>query len=89
LEHCKLEDLKGGEAVENVSILEAFLEGRANPGLTGTLYLNAGAGLWVMRKADSLKEGVGLARELVEGGAVKQWVETAKTFFRDRGGENQ
>lgn len=81
---ARLDDLQGGGAEENVEVLNAFLAGKANPGLTGTLYLNAGAGLWVMNKTKSLKDGIQLARELVEDGAVKNWVTQARKFYQDR-----
>lgn len=80
---ARWEDLQGSDAAGNIALLNAFLAGKANPGLTSTLYLNAGAGLWVMKKTKTLRDGIQLARELVEGGAVKNWVERTREFYRD------
>lgn len=78
-------DLRGGDAAENLELLERFLVGKAPTGLAETLYLNAGAGLYVMRKADSLKEGIALARDLVSTGAVARWIDATRAFYRELG----
>lgn len=83
LEQCRLADLQGGDAEANLALLNDFLEGRANPGLTGTLYLNAGAGFWVMNRTDSLEEGIEMAREQVESGRTKAWLEKARAYFEE------
>ena len=73
--------IRGGDSAENIRLLDAFLKGQAPEGLTDTLFLNAGAGLYVMNKADSFQEGIGLAQDLVESGAVSRWLETAREFY--------
>jgi len=84
LERGRLEDLRGGDAGENLAILDAILDNRAPPALQGTILFNAAAGLWVMNKSKSLGEGIDLAGDLLGSGRVKQWMERARKFYRER-----
>lgn len=87
LESCAFSDLAGGDVVANLSILNALLSGTSGPdvptGLRDTVLLNAGAALWVAGRVSSLKEGVGQARELIESGAVREWLERAQAFYAE------
>lgn len=76
------EELRGGGSSQNVRILGDLLEGRAGVGITSTVLLNAGAGYWVMKRAGSLREGVDLAREQLQSGQLRTWLEETQSFFR-------
>jgi anthranilate phosphoribosyltransferase len=69
-EYCSKEDLKGGDAKENASIIERILKGEDSPRRDAAV-LNAGAVLYVAGAASNLKEGVRLANEAIDGG--KAW----------------
>ncbi|WP_309385093.1 anthranilate phosphoribosyltransferase [Cerasicoccus frondis] len=81
LEPGCLNDLKGGDLNENLHILDKLMAGKAPKGLEDTVSLNAGAALWVVGRCGSLKEGVGVAREILTGGALRRWLTQLKEFY--------
>lgn len=67
LTRCQKEDLAGGTPQENAAITVAILNGAKGPKRDAVL-LNAGAGLYIGGKADTLQAGVALAGELIDSG---------------------
>jgi len=65
-----LDDLRGGDAVENAGILRGVLNGAEGPRLDIVL-LNAGAALFIAEAAKSIAEGVDAARAAVASGAAR------------------
>ena len=76
-DRCKKSDLKGGSAKENAEMLFALLDGKGNKGLVDTLLYNAGVAFWICGK----NEGFALARDILLGGALKNWLEKARDFY--------
>lgn len=74
LNRCEKSDLRGGTPEENAEITRAILNGEKGPKRDAVL-LNAGAALYLGGKAESLKEGVSLAAELIDSGKAKQTLE--------------
>ena len=68
-------DILGGTPEENAASMIALLDG-ADGAYRDAVLLNAAAALMVADKADSLKDGVALARESIDCGKAKQAVET-------------
>jgi anthranilate synthase/phosphoribosyltransferase len=69
LPEYSLEEIKGGEAIENAEILKRILEGeRGAP--RDTVVLNAGIGLFANGKAKTVREGVMMAQESIDSGAA-------------------
>ena len=68
-------DILGGTPEENAASMIALLDG-AEGAYRDAVLLNAAAALMVADKADSLKDGVALARESIDSGKAKQAVET-------------
>ena len=66
-ERCTKEDLKGGTPEENAKITRAILNGEKGHKRNAVL-MNAGAALYIGGKADSLKEGIRLAGEIIDSG---------------------
>jgi len=66
-ECCTKEDLKGGTPKENAKITLAILNGEKGHKRNAVL-MNAGAALYIGGKADSLKEGIVLAAEMIDSG---------------------
>ena len=64
---CDKEELRGGTPPENAAITRAILNGEKGHKRNAAL-LNAGAGLFLNDKAESFREGVILAGELVDSG---------------------
>ena len=78
LKRCKKEDLAGGDPKENASITLAILNGEKGP-KTDAVLLNAGAALYIGDKANSIKEGIDLARNLIES---KKAIKVLEDFIR-------
>ncbi len=66
-ERCAKEDLKGGTPAENAQITLAILKGEKGHKRNAVL-MNAGASLYIGGKADSMKEGIALAAEILDSG---------------------
>jgi anthranilate phosphoribosyltransferase len=67
LPRAKLEDLKGGDGEQNARVLRAMLGGEHGP-FRDAVLLGSAAGLIVAGKAETLKEGVALAADSIDGG---------------------
>lgn len=66
-ERCTKEDLKGGTPEENAKITRAILSGEQGH-KTNAVLMNAGAALYIGGKADSMKEGIELAKNIISSG---------------------
>ena len=66
-ERCAKDELVGGTPEENAEITIDILRGVKGPKRTAVL-MNAGAALYVAGKAESLKDGIALAAELIDSG---------------------
>lgn len=73
-ERCLKEELKGGTPAENAAITREILAG-AKGHRRNAVLLNAGAGLYIGGKADTMKEGVALATELIDSGKAAATLE--------------
>lgn len=69
LTRCAKAELVGGTPEENAQITLAILKGEKGPKRDAVL-MNAGAALYIGGKAESMKEGISLAAELIDSGAV-------------------
>ncbi len=70
-ERCTKQDLVGGTPEENAAITRAILGGEKGHKRNAVL-LNAGAALSIGGKAETMKEGVKLAAELIDSGKALQ-----------------
>ncbi len=66
-ERCSKDDLTGGTPEENAKITREILGG-AKGHKRNAVLLNAGASLYIGGKADSIKDGIKLAEELIDTG---------------------
>ena len=66
-ERCTKDDLKGGTPEENAQITLDILGGAGGPKRTAVL-MNAGAALYIAGKAESLKDGIALAAQIIDSG---------------------
>lgn len=73
------ESLQGGTPEDNAAAFERLLAGEQGPFLEITC-ANAGAALYVAGKADSLIQGVELAREAITTGAAHRTLEELRHF---------
>ena len=74
LERCEKGALKGGTPEENAAITRAILRGEKGPKRDAVL-LNAGASLYIGGKAESMKEGVRMAAEILDSGKAAETLE--------------
>ncbi len=74
LTRAQKSDIVGGTPAENAQITLDILSGVKGP-KRDIVLLNAGAGLYIAEKADSLAEGVKLAAELIDSGAALKKVD--------------
>ena len=81
LARCAKEDLVGGTNEDNLRMLHEILDGKGNTGLVDTILFNASAAFWVA----GVSEGLAKARDLLLGGAVKDWLARARQFYADAG----
>lgn len=76
-ERCLKSDLVGGTPEENAAITRAILSGEKGHKRNAVL-LNAGAALYIGQKADSVKDGIALAAQLIDSGKA---IETLDKFI--------
>lgn len=74
MERCRREDLSGGTPQENAHITLSLLDGERGAKRNAVL-LNAGAALYIGGKAESMKEGIALAGELIDSGKARKTLE--------------
>ena len=82
LSRCSKEDLRGGSPEENAKLTTGILQGVKGP-MRDTVLLNSAAGLYVAGKAESFKDGIRVAAELIDSGAAYRKLEE----FRKATGE--
>lgn len=72
LESCRPEELAGSTPEENALITRNILKGSDRGPKRTAVLLNAGASLYIAGKADSIKEGIELAAELIDSGKAEK-----------------
>jgi anthranilate phosphoribosyltransferase len=88
LERCRIEDLAGGDARMNATIVRRILEGERGP-KRDTVLLNAAAGLIAGYAAGDFLEGLALAAEAVDTGRAAAQLERIIELSNDVGDEEQ
>lgn len=81
LQTAPLEAIRGGNADENAVIMQKILAGEQSPYLD-TVVLNAGIGLFGYGQAETIKEGVAMAKESVFSGRAQQKLEAVVTYSK-------
>lgn len=84
LERARLDELKGGDAEQNVAIARGILEGARGP-RRDVVLLNAAAALWVAGRAGDLREGVSVAAGAIDSGGALRVVERLRALCRPEG----
>ncbi len=70
-EKCDKSELVGGTPDENAQILRNILDGEQSAKRNAVL-LNAGAAIYVADKANSIAEGIELAKDMIDSGKAKE-----------------
>jgi anthranilate phosphoribosyltransferase len=74
-ERCFKEDLVGGTAAENAQITRDILSGKLHGPKRNAVLMNAGAALYIARKAESMREGILMAADLIDTGKAYEKLE--------------
>lgn len=73
-ERASLEELRGGDGVENAEITKKILQGEKGK-KRDIVLLNAGAAIYIAGMADSIKEGIKMAEESIDSGKAEKVLE--------------
>lgn len=82
LQRAPLEALRGGNAAENAEILRDILQGSPGP-RRDIILLNAAPALVAGQVAETLQEGVELARRSIDSGAALEKLHALAAFFQN------
>ncbi len=74
-ERCEKSELVGGTPEENAEITRRILSGEETGPKRNATLLNAGAALYIGGKADSMKDGIRLAEEIIASGKATETLE--------------
>lgn len=74
LKRAKKEDMTGGDPAENAKITKAILAGEQGA-KRDAVVLNAGAGIYIAGKADSLEQGIKMAQEIIDSSKAAEKLE--------------
>lgn len=72
LTRCTLEDIKTGTPEVNAQCIRDVFSGKLTGPRRAAVLMNAAGALYIGKRADSLKEGVRLAAELIDSGAAEK-----------------
>ena len=72
---AKKEDIVGGTVDENAIITKDILTGKEQGAKRDIVLLNAGAALYTIGKAETIKDGVKLAAEMIDSGKANEKLE--------------
>jgi anthranilate phosphoribosyltransferase len=81
LARITLDQIKGASAEDNAGIIREIAEGEYGPAAE-TALLNAGAAIWVGGRAESIKDGIELARVAVADGRMADLMDRAAQASR-------
>lgn len=74
LKEASMQDIKGGNASDNASIIREILSGKKGP-KRDIVILNSAAGLFVGGKAPGIREGIAAAADAIDSGRAAEKVE--------------
>ena len=74
MKRCHKKELEGGSPEQNAMITKKILNGQKGA-KRDAVVLNAGAGIYVASKTNSLSEGIALAQQLIDNGKAKAQLE--------------
>ena len=75
LKRCEIQELQGGDGAVNAQITRDILSGKEQGPKREIVLLNAGAALYIGKKADSIADGIALAAKTIDSGAAVRTLE--------------
>ncbi len=80
MSRCSPRELKGGDAKTNLKALLDVFEGRDQGPHRDTLALQSGLALMIAGRAQSIAEGIALARAVIDSGKALAWLQRLRAF---------
>lgn len=81
LNTCELEEIQGLDAATNKSLILNALSGQDNA-IQDTLVINAGAALYTAQHANSIADGIELARNQIKQGKVIEYINQLQDYYK-------
>jgi anthranilate phosphoribosyltransferase len=81
IERAPFSDILGGDLEANLAITNTLAGGGGPRGLVDTIALNSAVSLWITGRRPDVAGGIGEARELLQGGAVRRKIDDTRDFF--------
>ena len=75
-----ISEIVGGSAEENAAIIKSLFAGKDLSAKLDVLLINAAAALYVGKKAGSMKDGIKLAKEMVDSGKASETLQKLAEF---------
>jgi anthranilate phosphoribosyltransferase len=82
IERCAASALAGGDAAANLQALLEVFDGRDRGAHRAALLLQAGMALTIAGRAPAIGTGIAMAREVIDSGAARAWLERLRQFAR-------
>lgn len=82
-EYAPEDDIKGGEPAENAAITRNIFSGNDRGPKRDVVILNAGAAVYIGGKAESMEEGIKIARETIDSGKAMAKLEEIIKFTNE------
>jgi len=83
LARCKLSDIKSSTPADNALVIKGVFDGKITDANKNAVVLNAAGALVVGGKADSFKQGVKLAQEIIESGLANKKLSELREMSND------
>ena len=80
---ASIEEIRGGDAKENAEIIRSIFEGKEKGAKRDAVVLNSSLGLFVSKKAKDIKEGIEIAREVIDKGYAMKKLEQFIRFTQE------
>ena len=78
-----LEELRGGDAIENARLISALLQGKGKIAHKMAVAVNVAATLYLSNKVSTIKDGVDMAIKSIDSGAPYQVVQQLAAFSKE------
>lgn len=83
MDYSDVTALDGGEPGENVEIMRGILTAKSRNAAVDTVALNAAQVIWLGKKADNIRDALGLAHEAILSGSANELLQRAVEFSND------
>jgi len=83
LERCRLQDIKSSTPEDNAAVITGVFGGKIKDSNKDAIVLNAAGALFVGGKADNFRQGIALAKSLIDSGDAKKKLDELREMSND------